>query len=388
MSLPQIRPQINPMIKLPNGCHISEMKIAPKNFDMDKDWIIYYSFFDPEYPKPKSVQRRGMNEIKTLSERKKAAKKIMQNEMYLLMQGMNPFKKEIVENSCELLPTTGFVAALQMGVEKVKVGKRSLTDIKSVIKSVSEGAQQLKIDNKAVNEITRKYFKMIFEKCAENNPRFSPNRQNVYRKWLKRVYDELIEMEAVESNPLLMIRKLEHTPKKRVLPTDKERKIISEYLFKYDYDYFRVIQLFFSFGGRETELLRVKKPDVNLEKQEIKCVVEKGKGGAREVFRPITDASISYWAETCEMAQEDDYLVSLNMKPGKTHLLTDALNRRWKRKVKDDKIYRNVDGQKIKGLGLNIDLYGLKYLNVTELMDKLDKEYNPTKDVSELTGHN
>lgn len=53
---------------------------------------------------------------------------------------------------------------------------------------------------------------------------------------------------------------------------------------------------------------------------------------------------------------------------------TDPFGRRWRRHVK------------VK-LGINVDLYSLKHLNTTELMDRLDKDYNPAKDVQKLTGH-
>jgi hypothetical protein len=38
-------------------------------------------------------------------------------------------------------------------------------------------------------------------------------------------------------------------------------------------------------------------------------------------------------------------------------------------------------------LNINIDLNSLRHQSITELMDKLDKEYNPAKDVTGITGH-
>lgn len=372
---------------LPNGCYISEMKIAPKNLDIKKDWIIYYSFFDPDFDKPKSRQLRGMNHLKTLAERKRECKRLMDAELKVLMEGYNPFKIEEIDSISELSPHTPFIAALKKASEKVKIGKKSLVDVKSVINGVLLSARQLGIESKPIKDVSRKYFKLIFEKCRENNPRFTDNRQNVYRKWLKRVYDELIEMEAVESNPLVLIKKLKTVTKERRMPTEDERNLINNFLHSKYYTFWRAIQIFFASGAREIELMAVKKSDVDLEKGRVKYTIKKRKQ-EEKVWRPITNASLPLWTEIYNESQDEDYLFSQNLKPGKKFLSAEALSKRWKRHIKGNVRSRSKNGGFIStGLNLDIDLYTLKHLNTTELMDKLDKEYNPAQDVKELTAH-
>lgn len=375
------------MIQLPNKCFITEMKIAPKDLDMNKDWIIYYSFYDPQYKKPKLRQRRGMNHIKNFAERKRKAKMFMEMEMELLLKGFNPFKNEMIKDIAELSPDTPFIKALTKAAEKIKIGKKSLVDVNSVIKGVSLSARQLGIESKPIKDVSRKYFKMIFEKCRENNPRFTDNRQNVYRKWLKRVYDELIEMEAVESNPLVLIKKLKTAKKERRLPTKEERDLINNFLHTKYYNFWRSVQIFFMSGAREIEVMAVKKSDVDLENQKVRYTVKKRKQ-EEIVYRPIINAALPLWTEIYNEAEEGDYLFSYGLKPGKHFLSTEALSKRWKRHIKGNVQSRSKKGGKIStGLNLDIDLYTLKHLNTTELMDKLDQEYNPAKDVADLTGH-
>lgn len=361
------------MINLPNGCYISEMRITPKNLDMKKDWTIYYSFYDPEYPKPKLRQICGMNQFKTLNERKRQTKKLMEWELNSLMEGLNPFKNEIIKSTSEVAPNTPFIQALNKALEKVKVEPNTLIDIRSVVKGTSIAARQLNIDTKPISEVTRKFFKMIFEKCTETNPRFSANRKNVYRKWLKRVFDELIEMEAVETNPLIFIRKEKVEKNIRLLPNDEERTAISEYLHKNHYPFWRALQIFFASGSREVELIGVRKFDVDLENQKCRYTIKKGKETTK-VWRPIIDATLYLWKEIYNKAGEDDYLFSESLEPGKNRIRTEQFSRRWRRHVQ------------LK-LGINVKLYTLKHLNTTELMDKLDKEYNPVNDVMGLTAH-
>lgn len=354
-------------IQLPNGCYVKEFKISPADFSMDKEWFVYYTFFDPEYPTGFRRQIRGMNRFKTLKERREAAYTAIDEEIELLMQGFNPFRKKIiVPVTSDVTPDTPFIQALQVAFKKIKGVKGTLVDIQSALKGTAEAAAKLGIDKMPVKSVSRKYFKMIFEQCKDN-PKFSANRQNVYRKWLKKLYDELIEMEAVEVNPLVFIRKEKIVKKKRVMPTDEQRVLISNYLRENFYNFWRAIQIFFASGSRETELMNVKLKDVDLKNQQCKYLVLKGKA-AHEVTRPISDAVLHLWEEL--KGNEEDYLFSYDLKPGTNKLSTEALSKRWKRHVK-------------KELGINIDLYALKYLNTTEIMDKLDD----AKEVTKLTAH-
>ena len=216
------------MTNLPNGCYISEMKVAPQNLDITKDWIIYYSFYDPEYPKPKLRQIRGMNHFKTVADRLREVKKIKALELGFLMEGFNPFKAAVVHRiPSELSPETSFIMALNKAFEKVKAVPGTLTDIRSVIKGVDLAAQKIGIDKRPIKEISRKHFVAIFEQCEKDNPRFTKNRQNVYRKWLIKLYKILFKLEAVETNPLKDIEKEKITRGERVLPTYEERTLIN-----------------------------------------------------------------------------------------------------------------------------------------------------------------
>lgn len=381
------------MLSLPNGCHISEMRIAPANQDIKKNWVIYYSFYDPGYPKPKLRQLRGMNHLKTLSERRKKCKELMEWELKYLMSGFNPFEKQINRGISEVTEDTPFVMALNKALEKINVEPETLTDIKSVIKGTTIAARKLGFESKAVSHITRKYFKSIFEKCKEMNPKFSANRQNVYRKWLKRLFDELIEMEAVESNPLVSIRKEKTTKKERVLPTEEQRREINEFLKEKYYPFWRTMQIFFTSDSRQRELFRVQAKHVNLEDQSCLYLVKKGKE-ERWVRRPIIDAALFLWEEILsECKSEEDFLFSDGLVPGNKQISSSQFGRRWQRHVKGTckpRIKPNSRKKHYKPvpkLNIDIDLNSLRHTSITELMDRLDKEYNPANDVKKISGH-
>jgi integrase len=360
---------------------------------MDKKWFVYYTFYDPEYPNGFRRQiRGGINRFKSFRLRKEAAEELMKHEMAELLEGFNPFKRKlIVPADSEVTPDTPFIQALQIAFKKVKGVKGTLVDIQSVIKGTAEAAEKLGIDQMQVKNVSRKYFKMIFEQCKVNL-RFSANRQNVYRKWLKKLYDELIEMEAVEVNPLVFIRKEKVTKKERVLATYEQRTMINNYLRTNHYYLWRLMEIFFTSDARQTELYRVQKKHVNLKDQSCLYLIKKGQE-ERWVSRPIIDAALFLWEEIInECKSNEDFLFSNNMRPGVEQKDSEQFGRAWRRHVNGTlKTKRKENSRKkhspIQKLNIKVKLNSLRHQSITEMMDRLDKHYNPVKDVSDLTGH-
>src|SRR5579863_9348596 len=107
-------------ISLPNGCSISTPSVHPANWNQQGaslkfDWYIQYRFYDPslkpgdKHSKGKQCVIKGMNEFKSLADRRQITKDLLANEMNLLqVRGYNPITKmfavqiqefDILENS-------------------------------------------------------------------------------------------------------------------------------------------------------------------------------------------------------------------------------------------------------------------------------------------------
>lgn len=364
-------------MNLPNGCYVSEIKVTPKNWDkkasVEKNWLIHYTFFDPEYDEGKRCQVRGMNNGKTLKDRQHLTRYLINREIEKLKSGYNPFKRDLITTNFELSPDTPFIPALWKAYEKVKGVEGTLQDIKSVIRGVELSAKELNYQNLPISKVSRKYFVLIFEQCYKNNPRFSAARQNKYRAYLMKLYKVLIKMEAVEVNPLRDIEKENEIKKERVLPTEDQRREINEYLKANYYSFWRAIQIFFASGSREIELMRVQRKHVDIKNQTCLYLIKKRKGETW-VRRPIADKVLHLWIELIQKCKDEDYLFSKGLIPGPTQIRSEQFSRRWNRHIK-------------KKLGIDVNLYSLKHLNTTELSDQLDQLYNPAKDVQKLTGH-
>lgn len=372
---------------LPNGCSCSDLTVTPGNWltkeaDTKTDWVICYTFFDPDHVKGVRKQVRGyINELKDVSDRRALTKAIMKQEEERLSEGYNPIKrKTIAPVASDLGFNTPFINALWMGVANVRVSDRQQTNLKSVVRGVEKSAIQLNYHTLPVSTVTRKYFHKIFKQCYKNNTRFTGATQNTYKKSLSRIYRELYQMEMVDFNPLPLIDKARVVKKARVMPTKEDRNKLNS-LKATQYYLWRAINVFFTSGARESELMRLQAVDVNLKTQECTYTIEKGVEVREGVVRPIPNVTLHLWKEIMKECKPADYLFSRGLRPGPKAIRPEQFSRRWRRHVKGDK--------KKGKLGINIDLYSLKHLFVTETMDALDKKYNydAAKDVKEATAH-
>lgn len=74
---------------LSNGNYISEFKITPANLDINKFWVIHYTFFTSNGSVRRQI-RGTMNRELDAESRKKAAIKLIRSEFKKLKSGYNP----------------------------------------------------------------------------------------------------------------------------------------------------------------------------------------------------------------------------------------------------------------------------------------------------------
>lgn len=361
-------------VSLPNGCYRSRLSVYPKNWEaknasLNKPWYINYRFYDPEHPKPKQKSIRGMNEFKALKERQAATRELIDNEINLLHNhGYNPFTGNCITfEEGELSPDTPFLEALKAAQKSVKVGKYTKRDLNDVINGITKSARKLRIDKMPISTVSRKYIKRLLNDCCQTNIKF-----NKYRSNLKILFKELIEMEATENEPTAAIKKLKVFKKMRITLTRKERKQVSDHLYKEKYHFWRFTHIFFHSGSRESEMMLLRYEDIDLPNQRFKVVVQKD-GEIREDWRTIKNVILPLWQEVMKEAKPGQYLFAKFMKPGDVPVNPDRISRYWKRYVK---------AEPPKGLNIKADFYSLKHSNLDEIADLLS-----VKESSHAAGH-
>jgi len=360
------------MIKLPFECYCSDLKVHPKNWQspkasMKKDWYVYYRFYDPSFKenpkfrKGKLVIIKGMNQYKAIQDRQTDTRLVIGEEVGRLKNtAYNPITNkniEIVSPQPEIEPTTSFITALTMAEKRITASVSTKRDLRSTLKFVTSAAIQLRYSNLPISSISRKHIKQLLLHIDTYNGE-SAYRYNKIRSYLMILYKELIELETVEVNPLRDLSKKKSIQRVRKLPSIENRQIINEYLHKHQYRFWLFMQIFFHSGARLTEIMQVKRKDVNLKNQYFIITIKKGRT-YKEVIRPIKNIALEYWNKAVESATGDDFIFSKGLLPGKFAIQSYQITKRWNRHIKTK-------------LGINEDFYSLKHINLDEIASILN----------------
>jgi len=363
------------MIQLQHGCTCSEPKVNPANWEssrvsVKKDWYIYYRYYDPlfrdnpKYKKGKLVIVKGMNTFSSPKERQLATREIMAQELdRLTRQGYNPITGQYsqqIDTIYIIDPATPMCEALRSAFERKTWEKHTKEDLLSVLRGFTQASEQLRFDQLPVTETRRKHIKAILAQAGQNKGGWSAVNFNKYRGYLHSLFKELVQLEAIEVNPVADIERMKGLRKIReVLKPEERRKVVDHLRANYP-EFHRFVQIFFHSGARRTELLKVKIKDVDLEAQSYKVVVKKGRE-YREVLKPIKNIALPFWQEAVAGGKPEDYVFSVGLVPGQTSIRPEQVTRRWEEHVK-------------KKLGITADFYSLKHLNTTEVVEALDEQ--------------
>jgi integrase len=347
-------------------------------FRLKEDWYIYYRLYDPsfkddpKYKKGKLVILKGMNHLKSLKIRQAHTEVLLMLELQKLKEkGFNPITGKfnvitscvgIIENS------TPFITALTIAAGTIQVAEITKRDIDGVIKLVHTAALQLNLSQIPIITISRKHIKVIFAQIEANLGSKSAHRYNKLRSYLMILFNELLEMEATEVNPLKMMSKKKTIKRLRTTLSPESRVKINEYLKEHHYRFWLFVHIFFHSGARITEMIVMKRKDVDIDRQVFKLTISKD-SSIREVERPIKNVALSYWLLAIGGCKPDDYIFSQHLLPGPVAIKAYQITKRWNRHIK-------------KKLGIEEDFYSLKHLNLDEISALLD-----LKDASAMASH-
>lgn len=367
------------MKKLHFDCECSEVWASPKNWKtitgkkaLSLNWYVQCFFRDPKFKEkyPNGFPfRKKLNKLKTLEERKAAIELYLEEIPKLFFdKGYNPITKtfmiepvqEAKKHLTELCPETPFNIALDLAMATIKKADSTMDDLNAIVKKVKQSSSQLRYDEIAVSEISRKHIKLIIDNLEKVDGEFSAHKFNKYRSYLSIVFSELVEWEALESNIIRDISKRKQVKTIREVLTKDQRTQVVKHLKRFHPEFYTFTQIFFHSGIRITELLSVKAEHVNLKEQKYKVLVKKGVNYEwKECV--IKDVALPFWNKAVFGARKDDYIFSTGLLPGIKPLKYNAIRLRWKRNVKTM-------------LNITADFYSLKHLNLDETTEILSLE--------------
>lgn len=359
------------MIQLPNGCSCSDPSVHPKNWKkcktsaIEKKWYIQYYFHDPEFSEKHKygkliIIKAGVNRFKTLSERRSAISALLEDELQRLHSGYNPITNITLgemDFDYEIDPNTSAIKAIEKACNRIEGAKSTLSDLKTVKKHFTTSLRQLRIDSTPIKDLKRRHVKVALEHLSKTR-NYTNGRYNKVRSYVMMIFAELVDLEAMEVNPVREIKKAKTLKKLKVILTEKERKKVFSYLKEYNYEFWRFCQIFFHSGARISELMAVQKKNVDIFNLEFHITVKKGRK-YEEVVKPINTRIRHLWLELLNDASMNDFLFSDGLIPGTSAISERQITRRWKRHVKDK-------------LNITADFYSLKHLHTDLIAESID----------------
>lgn len=354
------------MKKLFNNCSRTEVWASPDNWEtttaksaLKKNWYVQCDFYDPLHSKkyPKGFPyRKKLNKFKTLEERRAAVKLLMVEIPKLLDQkGYNPITgkfmiEEAPEQIIALNPQMQFIKALTLNYPLLSVSEGVKKEIKRIVKKIDQSAIDLNL-HVAICQLHSGHIRDLLDRLN-----LTPNEYNKYLTHLSIVLSDLVEKRMLFHNPIRDIKKKKTIKKMRETLEISHLQQIFKVLKSEHYTFYRYGMIFFHSGARTSELFRVQKKHVNLEKQEYKVTIMKG-DSYKEVKKVILPNALPFWEEIIsECSNENDFLFTRNLQPSLTPIQPYQITKRWKRLVKDK-------------LSVTADFYSLKHL----FLDELDK---------------
>ncbi|WP_273084520.1 tyrosine-type recombinase/integrase [Capnocytophaga gingivalis] len=344
------------------GCSYTELWVSPANWqkatkkDLDKDWYVQCIFFDPRYEKkyPKGFPyRKKANKPQTIEERKALISFLLKNIPQQFNNGYNPITKKYMNLRDEgLYPDLLFIEAFKRALE-IKSGTKShLYNIKRAIERLEKASEALGMQYIKIKDLRRVDLKIMLDYLQLPDKYY-----NKFVIYFSSLYRVLIEYECCESNITRDIYPKKTFKEPRLVLEKNELDKIRKHLEETHPEFYRYMMIFLYSGARNTELFRLQRKDVDLDKQEFVILLEKG-GQYKRCTKVILSPALEHWKEVCEECQSpDDYLFSLNFVPSKKMGNTEIVTRFWKRNVKDK-------------LGIEADFYALKHY----MLDNLDSD--------------
>ena len=344
------------------GCSYTEFWVSPANWqkatkkDLSKDWFVECVFFDPRYEKkyPKGFSfRKKANKPQTIEERKALISLFLKSIPQQFNDGYNPItKKYMVLRDEGLYPDLLFIEAYRRALE-IKSGTKShLYNIKRAIERLEKASEALGMQYIKIKDLRRVDLKRMLDYLQLTDKYY-----NKFVIYFSSLYRELIEYECCESNITRDIYPKKTFKEPRLVLEKNELDRVREHLEEAYPNFYRYMMIFLYSGARNTELFRLQRKDVDLDKQEFVILLEKG-GQYKRCTKVILGPALEYWREVCEECKSpDDYLFALNFVPSKKMGNKEIVTRFWKRNVKDK-------------LGIEADFYSLKHY----MLDNLDSD--------------
>jgi integrase len=350
---------------------MSTPSVNPKNWEsgglalLKKNWQIQYYFYPKCGSKPKLVVVKGMNNLKTLADRRLVVKGLIDDEINQNMIGYNPIIKKVVHEAevhAALHSQLQFITAFRAASIKIQCTEKHRKEMERCLNRLETHIVKLGIQDVVIEKLTRSQLRQLMDACELPSSYY-----NKYLSFLSSIYSELIQYECCPYNIVRDLKKRTVTKKQREILNPKDHIAVMEYLQSNYYEFWRYARIFLFSGARSTELFRLQVKDVNIEEQEYKVTIMKG-SQPKEVIKVIMGEIVPLWEEVLKGAKPNDYLFSKGLVSGEKPVQSYQITKRWSRLVKHSNEIKYEDGSVVK---ITADFYSLKHSFLDSLPENI-----------------
>ncbi len=302
----------------------------PAQLTQGKDWMIYYYVRHPDTGEMKRVRIR-INRIKSINERKRFAKKLINDINLKLASGFNPFLESDAPKAHHLL-TDVLETYLREKFKETKYDtKRTYA---SYVKILKEWLISIKKQDIYAGIFNRH---MAINYCSYlyNERNLGERSYNGHLAFLKSIFAWMKEHLYIRENPFENIKKKKTRPKTRVIINEAERKNLKEYLLENNYnEFYCIVLLAFHALIRPREITLLKQKYFDLDKGIITLPGSITKNSKQRISSLPGHVIKELKKIGIENIDKNYYVFGKNFKPSKSPLNPREISRFWANEVR------------------------------------------------------
>jgi integrase/recombinase XerD len=339
------------------------IKYIPAQLHEGKRW---YIDFYVEHPGSDKLVRKQIkvNRIKLIAERRKYAKRLVQEINIKLSNGWNPFIEQEAPKAFYRLST----ATKSFLDDKRDKRPDTIRSYKNFLKLFQEWILEKYRDDIYVINVNSSMAVEFMEEMWRKQ--IGANRYNNYLGFQILFFNWLIEHNYSKSNPFKTVKKRKNTEKIRVMEiSGEDRKKIRDYLKNHNRRYLAMVLLAYHSLLRPKEIVYLKGINVNIEKQTI-IVDGSFSKNHKERIATIPNVLVNLMKEIMIDVGDNDYLFSKTFQKGRILLDRREVSRYWNDLRNTIKLKKEIQFYSLRDSGIIQKLRdGLNPKVVMELAD-------------------
>ena len=241
--------------------------------NINKDWYVSYYYRSPFTSKmEKFIEKRNINRLKTITDRKKAGNNLRQIRLRLLQDGFNPFKEKLEKQEksatdLDLINKNSFTVSEAFALafnEKKKTWAESSADAsKSLYNVFMAWLKKKKLDTKDIEKLSKRHVVIFLNE--RNSESSSNSTRNNYHRLISSLMGKMTDDDIIKRNFVKDISLLKEKATKNKPFTKQQLGVIKEYLIEND-SYLHSYMCFITYALlRPIEVCRLKVKDIDLE---------------------------------------------------------------------------------------------------------------------------